>query len=263
MGSATRQALATARAALSEISGADLATAQSLFAAARVVSSSHQLRAAIADAEADPAAKAGLLDAVFGSALTPDARGLLGVVAAQRWSRSEDVLEGIEELGLRVAAATAPEGTELEAELFTFGRAVGSDAELELALSSKLGSNDAKVALVDRLLTDASPQARTIMSQLVQEPRGRRIGELIRHAAAVVADASGFAVATVTSAAPVAPAQLQRLAAGLSAKYGRHLRINQVIDPAILGGLRVQVGDDVTDGTIAKRLGDLRLQLAG
>ena len=70
-------------------------------------------------------------------------------------------------------------------------------------------------------------------------------------------------MATVTSATAISDAQVERLAAGLSAKYGRNLRINQVVDPGVIGGLRVQVGDDVIDGSVAKRLDDVRLQLAG
>ena len=53
------------------------------------------------------------------------------------------------------------------------------------------------------------------------------------------------------------------LAKSLSSRYGRNLTINQVIDASVVGGLKVQIGDDVIDGSIATRLKDLRLQLAG
>ncbi|SDS36004.1 F0F1 ATP synthase subunit delta [Microterricola viridarii] len=266
MGSATREALASARAALtaSAVSGASLAVGEELFSASRVIGSSSQLLQAIADPGAETAAKVALVDSVFGSALSAPALQLLRTLASSRWSEQDDVLAAIEEIGLRAIADSAPSGAGLEQELFAFGTAVASNSELELAISNKLGSASAKSALVASLLSGkASDQTVAIVNQLVQQPRGRRIGELLRHAATIVADEAGFGVATVTSAVQLAPAQLQRLAAALSGSYGRELRINQVVDPAVLGGLRVQVGDDVIDGSIASRLNDVRIQLAG
>jgi F-type H+-transporting ATPase subunit delta len=129
-------------------------------------------------------------------------------------------------------------------------------------VGSKLGSGESKVELVRTLLSGkASEQTVSILVQLVQLARGRRIGELLRFATTVVADQAGLAIATVTSARPIGQAQLDRLAKGLARQYGKGLRINQVINPAVIGGLRIQIGDDVIDGSVATRLQDLRLQL--
>lgn len=263
MGSASREALAESRRAARSQNG-DLATGVSLFEASRIIGSSHQLQAALGDPGAETSAKKALVASVFGSRVTPQALTILESVAAGRWSTPSDILEGIEELGLRVIAASAPNDVSLENELFAFGRAVATNSELELALSSKLGSGPAKVVLVERLLQgSASRETVAILTHLVQQPLGRRAGELVRHAAHVVADEAGFAVATVTSAVPLQQAQIDRLQAGLAARSGRPVRVNQIVDANVLGGLRVQIADDVIDGSIAKRLGDLRLQLAG
>lgn len=264
MGSATREALDQSKTALSDLARVDLTTVAELFAAGRVVGDSGQLRSLLADPSAEAGVKATIVERVFARSLAPSSLELLKAVASARWSSQKDLLGGIEELGLRAAALSAGPDARLEAQLFAFSRTVSSDAELELALGSKLGSQDAKLALVDTLLTgNGSPEIVEIVKHLVLQPRGRRIGELLRHAASVVADQSGFAVATVSSARPLGAAQLERLEKGLAAQYGRAIRLNQVVDPAVIGGLRVQVGDDVIDGSIASRLGELRLQLAG
>ena len=263
MGSATREATAAAKAALAAQRSVDLQVAEDLFAAGRVVGRSAQLRSALTDPDADPTRTRGLVNGVFGGRIGPVALELLGGIAASRWSSADDLLQGIEELGLRAAARSAG-ATPVESELFEFGRIITSNAELELALGSKLSPTASKVALADRLLTgNASPQAAAIVRHLVEQPRGRRIGELLRGAAAIVADERGYAVATVTSAGPLTAAQLQRLERQLAGQYGRDVRFNLVIDPSLVGGLRIQIGDDVIDGSVSARLTDLRQKLAG
>lgn len=263
MGSATREALGAVRAALGGVAAKDgLTVAGDLFQAGRVIGGSAQLRSALADPAASPEDKKALIGRLF-SSMDASSTSLLAVVAASRWSTPDDLLAGIEETGIRAAAMSAAPGVSIEDELFAFGTAVGSNAELELAVGSKLGSPAAKAALVRSLLAKkASPQTLAIVEHLVQQPRGRRIGELLREAAAIVADQAEQSIATVTTAAPLTAAQLDRLAGALSAAHGRTLRINQIVDPAVIGGLRVQIGDDVIDGSIASRLSDLRIRLA-
>ncbi len=265
MGSATREALASSRAALAaQGSTADLATGESLLNAGRVIGESSQLLSALADPAVDDAAKAALVRAVFASGLTPTALELVQSVTATRWSSHNDLLGGIEDLGLRSIAASAPAGGLVEGELFAFGTAVSSSPELELALASKMGPASAKVGLVNSLLEGkVTVQSLLIVRHLVQQPRGRRIGELLSHAASIIADQSDTSIATITSAAVLAPEQLDRLSASLTARYGRRLTINQVVDPALVGGVHVKIGDDVIDGSISTRLKDLRVQLAG
>jgi F-type H+-transporting ATPase subunit delta len=272
MGSATREALSAARAELSALGTVTLATAEDLFSAGRIIGGSLPLLTLLSETNggtgaqdgADATDKKAAVRAVFGPKFGEQTIRLLEVVVDHRWSSQDDLLAGIEELGLRAAAESVSKDVSIEAELFAFATAVTSDPNLELAVGSKLGNDDAKVVLVTRLLENkVSAQTLTIVRQLVQQPRGRRIGELLRTAANIVADQSGLAVATVTSAGPIATEQLARLQSGLAKSYGREVKLNLVIDPSIIGGLRVQLGDDVIDGTVSRKLSDLRLQLAG
>ena len=265
MGSTTRDAIAASRAALAAIGGTvDLATAEQLLAAGRIIGDSSQLQSILSDPATESASKTAALKAVFGTQLSAPVFEVLGTVVSKRWSTETDLLAGIEELGLRAAADSAAPGTDIEGELFAFGKTVAGNPELELAIGSKLGDLDSKVTLVERLLSGkVSPQSLAILRHLVRQPRGRRIKALVRDAAAIVADQTGHAIATVSTAKPIDADQLARLQAGLSANYGRPLKVNLVIDPELIGGVRVQIGDDIIDGSIASRLKELRLQLAG
>jgi F-type H+-transporting ATPase subunit delta len=263
MGSATRSALKSARTALASAQGVDLVAAEQLLAAARTIGVSPQLLRALSNRSSNAAGMTALVNTVFAE-LSPASRGLLSSMVTTSWSSGDDLLAGIEEIGIRAVAASASGQGVIEAELFELGRAVTSNADLELALGSKRGTPHDKLSLVTALLTGrASAQTVAIAGHLVQQPRGRRIGELVRGAVATVADAAGKGVATVTVARPMTVAQRDDVAASIARRYGREHVLDEVVDPALLGGARVQVGDEVIDGTVASRLADLKLQLAG
>jgi F-type H+-transporting ATPase subunit delta len=263
MRSATREAMTSTRAVLADLGGAvDLHVGTELFAAGRAIARAPQLLNLLADPTADTVGKKVLIDRVF-SGQSDASRAVLTAVAGSRWSSHGDLLAGIEDAAVRAVAATADPSTSIEAELFAFETAVRSDAGLELALGTKLGSSQQKGSLAERLLLGkVSEQTITIVSNLVQQPRGRRIGEIVRDASRIVADQADKLVATVITAAPLSDQQAARVARGIGERYGRDISVNQVVDPAVLGGVRVQVGGDVIDGTVVSRLADLRLQLA-
>lgn len=262
MGSATTQSLAAGRAQLAAAKSVDLETAKELFSVGRVVGDSASLLSALTAFEVDATPKLALVSKLFAST-GKSTQVLVEGLVASRWSKPEDLLAAIEDLGIRVAAqATA--GGELDEELVAFGRVVSLDHDLELALGSKLSPTETKVGLARKLLANkAKPATVLVVESLLAQPRGRRIGEMLNHAAAVAADQNGFALATVHSAQSLSSAHAKRLESTLEARYGRKVRLNVVVDPAILGGLKVQIGDDVIDGSIAARLGDLRLKLVG
>ena len=263
MGSASTQALGTVVAALDAETTIDLETAQELFAAASLIGDSLHLSGALADPTASLASRARLVSDIFGKSFQPTTITLLTSVVGQRWSSSADLVDGIEELAVR-AATVADKRADVEGELFRVSRIVAENPQLELALGSRLGDTSAKGALVHKLLDGRATTATAlIVSSLVQQPRERRVRQLLSRAMEIVSDQRGRTVATVVTASPLSLAQQNRLIESLSRRYGSGVSLNQVIDPAVMGGLRVQIADDVIDGSIASRLADLRQKLAG
>ena len=63
-------------------------------------------------------------------------------------------------------------------------------------------------------------------------------------------------------AKPLDSAYLQKLSTSLDKYFGRELKLDVVVDPAVVGGIRVQVGDEVVDSTVAARLNNLSRTLA-
>ncbi|BAU32696.1 F0F1 ATP synthase subunit delta [Microcella alkaliphila] len=260
MGSATRTALAGAREVLAATPGLDRAAGEQLLAAARLIGSSHGLQSALS--AADGTAATAMRDRVFAELGVP-ARAVLEAALSASWSSPAELIAGIEELGIRAIALSSDDADAVARELDGVGQLVAGSAELELALSGTRGTPAARGALVESLLAGrASGEATTIMSHLVRQPRGRRVGELVRTGAELVADAVGKGFATITVAATLSDAQLANVAETVRERYGREHLLVQVVDPAILGGARIQVGHEVIDGSIAARLTDLTLQLA-
>ena len=260
MGSATRHALEASRHAVSATSGVDRAAGEQLLAAARTIDGSPALQSALV-AEASPAATT-MRDRVFGE-LSSAARAILDTALGQTWSSSRDLVAGVEELGIRAIAASAQSAADVARELHATGALIAGNADLELALSGTRGTPDTRGALVDSLLAGkVSAETAAIMGHLVRAPRGRRIGELVRTGAALVADQAGRGLATVTVAKPLTDAQVSAVQATVRERYGRDHLVVQVVDPTVIGGARIQVGYEVIDGSIAARLTDLTLQLA-
>jgi F-type H+-transporting ATPase subunit delta len=79
----------------------------------------------------------------------------------------------------------------------------------------------------------------------------------------IVADHRNLLVATVRVAHELSDADAGRLAGALERQYHKPVHLNVIIDPHVIGGMRVEIGDDVIDGTVSGRLDDARRQLAG
>lgn len=258
MGSASREALAKAREALSgpieERAGVELLTV------AAEIETTPALRSALADASATVEAKVALVDRLFAAA-SLGARKVLSAAVSEAWSNPAELVDGVEELGLRSLANSNPA---LADELLQAAAVIDSDHELELGLAGKLGDPAAKVALVERIFTGKlASSAVSVVAHLAAHPRGRRISAALRESARVAADQGGSELATVTVAAPLSAEQQAKLGGLLEQSAGRPVRVTTVVDPSLVGGVRVQIGDDVIDGSIRTRLEDLRLRLAG
>lgn len=262
MGSATTQALVATTAAIDDTAGLTLDIAGELFVAARALADSPQLSGALTDNAASPQSRDQVVSDVFGPAFAPQTVALLRTAVAQRWSSVDDFVDAVEELAIRTAAVG--DTGDLENELFGVLHTIAANPELELALGSRLGDASAKGALIERLLDGrAGAGTRLVASAIVQRPRERRVRQLLDRAIRIVSSQRGRVVATVRVAAPLTEQQRSRLTDTLSTRYGTAVSLNLLIDPSVVGGLRIEIGDDVIDATVASRLSDLRQRLAG
>jgi F-type H+-transporting ATPase subunit delta len=238
-----------------------------LFAVADLLTREVGLRRALADPSVPGETRRGLLDRLLGDKLGEIALEALRTAAGARWSRPADLLATVEELGAEALLASEQAAgalDEVEDELFRFGRIVAGDRELGRILSDRKGPAEGKAALLDGLLSGkVSPVTEQLLRNVLTGPHAGHADAAIERLSDLASRRRGQSTARVTTAVALTAAQEQRLADVLGRLYGRTVGLQVTVDPDILGGLVVQVGDEVIDGSIAHRLEVAGRRLAG
>ncbi len=237
-----------------------------LFAVAALLDDEPGLRRALADFTSPQQARAGLVRGLLGGRVSRVTLDLVAAAASLRWSAPGDLPDAAEQLAvLATAAAAESEGQldDLEDQLFRFGRIVSGEPELRSALSNPQLPADRKRDLLEALLAGkVAPMALRLITQAALHPRGRSLDASLEAYARLAAGWRQRLIAVVRVATGLTESQRARLAAALSATYGHDIHLNVVIDPAVVGGISVQIGDEFIDGSVASRLAQLRRRLA-
>ena len=261
---ASREALARQVVALDDLgsaAGFDR-LADELFALARLFDAQPQLRVALADSGQPVGVREAIASEILGTRLSPLALQVVKGLVAERWSNDLDLVLAVEQLAAQAAFITAAADGSLDAteeELFRFSRAVAESAELQMALTDPAQGAQTKAAIVSDLLAGRSTVAtRTVLQHAVGHLHGVRIDAAIGHLGQLAARQRQRVIADIRVAAPLDAKQAERLAAVLSRMVGRTVRLNVAIDPSILGGVHVKIGDEVVDGTVATKLAQAR-----
>ncbi|MGW0547236.1 F0F1 ATP synthase subunit delta [Streptomyces altiplanensis] len=271
MNGASREALAAARErldALTDTTSVDAAKlAGELSAVTALLDREVSLRRVLTDPAQAGEAKAQLAARLLSGQVGGDAADLVSGMVRSRWSQSRDLVDALEELAATAdltAAQQAGALDEVEDEVFRFGRIVASDSGLRSALTDKSAPVSAKSELLRSLLGGkANPVTERLVVRLVVQPRGRSLEAGLESLSKLAAARRDRMVAVVTSAVPLTDQQRQRLGAALAKLYGRQMHLNLDVDPEVLGGIQVQVGDEVINGTIADRLEEATRRMAG
>jgi F-type H+-transporting ATPase subunit delta len=236
-----------------------------LFAVLHLIDREHGLRRAVSDPARDGADKAQLVQILLEGKVSPAALGLVADVVRLRWSKPSELADAVETLAVTAEAARAEADgriDDLEDELFRFGRVVEGEVALRSALAGPGLPDDRKLGLVNALLEGkVTPATLTLVTELVLRPRGRSLEGGLAEYGRLVAQRRQRLVALVRTPTELSAQQRTRLGAVLAAAYGHEVHLNIEIDPSTIGGLSIEIGDEIIDGTIAGRLDDVRRRL--
>ena len=175
----------------------------------------------------------------------------------------DELITGYAEALFKVVQAEG-ELDRVEDELFRFGKLLETNHELKQALSDQSIDKIQRVKVLDELLEGkVSTHTLSLVAFVVEQGRARQLPQILKGLSDLAAEARNSVVAEVRSAIPLDAKQRKELAAALSKATGKKVEVKVLVDPSVIGGIVAKVGDTVIDGTVRRRLEQLKEQVKG
>ena len=223
------------------------------------------LRKHLAEVNDDGGAKGDMIDSLFGGKIGEPAVRIVKVAVNHRWSTARDLsfaLERLSRLALLKVAELQGNIDDVEDELFRIGRLLVAQPALTQEVSNPLAPTEGRVQLLDSLLAGkVSDTTRQLVAGAIRTLRGRPADSVVSELADLAAARRGEAVAHVIAATSLTDEQVGRVTQVLGRVYGRPVSTQVEVDPELLGGMRIIIGDEVIEADIATRLAKAAEQL--
>ena len=244
-----------------------LRIARELGSVVATLDSSTGLRRALTDPSRDGGAKAALIDQLFTGSISAECLALAKEASTLRWSTPSGLADALEILAIEAWAKSAEgkgEEERLEVELFAVARTINSSRELQEGLADPKYTASAKSELLTSIFGSAlATTTMAILQAVVTGTRGRSIERTLALYSNTVVARKERTIARVKSAVALDESRQARLSAALEKALGRKIRVDVEVDPLVMGGISVRIGDELIDGTVINRLMEASRSLAG
>jgi F-type H+-transporting ATPase subunit delta len=231
--------------------------ASEMFAVVDALEASPTLRRAVTDPGTPEGARRALVHGLLDGKVDKAVVDLVAEAATLRWAGGRTFAAALERQAVRAQLIVADRRGDLddtEDQLFRFARLVESNPELRNLLGDRAIELNKRQQLVEELLKGRANNATIVLARRAVAARERTFGHTIEGYVTLAAAQKNRALATVRVAKPLSSDQRKRLRTALSKQIGREVAIQEVIDPEVLGGMRVEIGDEVFEGTVSDRL---------
>ncbi|PLA28818.1 F0F1 ATP synthase subunit delta [Corynebacterium coyleae] len=223
------------------------------------------LRVAIADTSLEPGQRAGIVKDVFGGKVAEPTLNILTAAAEQEWSTPREFRAGLINLGriaLQKGAQEQGQLEQVENELYQLSVLLEDEKELTQLLSDRTATAAQKRGLLASVIYGKVTMfTEALALQVIGRPHHNPVDDLAE-LAENVAEMRGKSVARVKTAEALNDTQRDALARKLEQIYGREIAIHSEVDPSLLGGMVVRVGDEVIDGSTRGKIERLRTDMA-
>ena len=233
-----------------------------LFTITKVLDDSIQLERALTDPSRPVADKVAVLKELLGDNAHPMTMEIMTDLVSRRWSRARDIANAVEDFAVDAMMYQADDEKKtlkVSVQLAQLQSALLNLPVVRSDLSDSQGPLNVRYELLHALIDGADFDRITVRlaEHCTRNPRNRRYLESVQWLINKFSRHMGESMVTVTTATPLKKEQIKRLVEVYSAKVGRQVHINSVVDPTVLGGMRIQVGDEVTDNTVVAQLQNL------
>lgn len=239
--------------------------AEELFAVVDLLDSQPRLRRALTDPARPAAQRSSLVHQLLGSQLGSATMAVLDAAMGMHWGSPRALPAALERQAIRAEMLVATVQGRLSTvadELFELNTLVDSHHPLREAVADRSRSIEGRRELIAGLVEGkVAPETMRLAGRAVAA-RERTFSLTLQHYLVLAAQVRQRTMADVTVARALSPEQTERLRTALSKKAGHDVDLHVTIDPAVIGGVRVVMGDTLIEGTVADRLADVRRQLS-
>lgn len=223
-------------------------------------------RRLLTDPSIDAEGKRQLAAGIFGGKVSDATTSVLDAAVSGRWAAGRDLTDSLELAGVAAftrAADAAGQGEQLENELFEAGQVIHQSDELRQIIADRTIAAPAKASLLSDVFGGKVSEATLALLTQAAVARTGSFEKVLTAFSRQVAAREDRLIAVARVAYELDDAERERLASALSSRYGREIQLNTVVDPSVIGGIAVSVGDEVVDATMSTRLEAARRRIAG
>ena len=234
-----------------------------LFTITNVLDHNIQLERALTDPSRPVEDKVAVVKTLIGNQAHPLVMEIMSDLVSRRWSRVSDIANAVEDFGvdgMMYYADYTNTTLQVSIELAQLHSALLNLPVVRSKLYDATVPAEARIKLLYSLIgnADFNVVTKRLAEHATCNLRNRRYLQTIQWLINKFSRHMGESMVTVTTATPLSKEQVKKLVAIYSAKTGHPVHINSVVDPTVLGGMRIQVGDEVTDNTVVAQLQHLQ-----
>ena len=222
-----------------------------------------QLERALTDPSRPVEDKVAVVKTLIGNQAHPLVMEIMSDLVSRRWSRVSDIANAVEDFGvdgMMYYADCTNTTLQVSVELAELHSALLNLPVVRTKLYDATVSSEARIKLLYSLIGDAdfTKVTKRLAEHATCNLRNRRYLQTIQWLINKFSRHMGESMVTVTTATPLSKEQVEKLIAIYTAKTDHPVHINSVVDPTVMGGMRIQVGDEVTDNTVVAQLQHLQ-----